>query len=340
MIYYPRQAVWEMTLKCNMNCMHCGSRAGKQRENELTLAECLDVAQQLIHMGLEYITLIGGEIFFKKDWEKVSRKFIDSGVYVNIITNAYNLGNEQFRQLKDSGIKQVAISVDGMENTHNTIRRNSHSFEHILKAMKRLRDEGYYVSVITTLTDLNFNDLEKMYQLFLDNKIEIWQLQLASPMGNASDNIELLIDPAKVTLITKFIKEKNKERKILIVAGDNVGYYDNNEHYIRGDLPEFCTEFQGCQAGKFVVGIDSIGNVKGCESLYSDEFIEGNLRKNSLYEIWNRDGAFAYNRNFTPSMLEGKCKGCDKAEQCTGGCRQLSNFTSGNKYESIYCCYK
>lgn len=64
MKYYPRQAVWEMTLKCNMNCRHCGSRAGKQRENELTLDECLDIAQQLIDMGLEYITLIGGEIFF------------------------------------------------------------------------------------------------------------------------------------------------------------------------------------------------------------------------------------------------------------------------------------
>lgn len=276
------------------------------------------------------------KFFFKNDWEKVSRKFVNGGVYVNIITNAYNLGDEQFRQLKDSGIKQVAISVDGMENAHNTTRRNPHSFEHIQKAMKRFRDEGYFVSVVTTLTDLNFNDLKKMYQLFLDNKVEIWQLQLASPMGNASDNLELLIDPVKVPLITKFIKEKNKERKILIVAGDNVGYYDNNEHYIRGDL----TEFQGCQAGKFVVGIDSIGNVKGCESLYSDEFIEGNLRKNSLYEIWNRDGAFAYNRNFKPSMLEGKCKGCNKADPCAGGCRQLSNFTSGNKFKSIYCCYK
>ena len=32
--YYPRQAVWEMTLRCNMNCMHCGSRAGKARQDE------------------------------------------------------------------------------------------------------------------------------------------------------------------------------------------------------------------------------------------------------------------------------------------------------------------
>ena len=85
MKYYPRQAVWETTLKCNMNCMHCGSRAGKARENELTIEECLNIAQQLIDMGLEQITLIGGEIFLKEDWDKISRKFVDNGVKVNIL---------------------------------------------------------------------------------------------------------------------------------------------------------------------------------------------------------------------------------------------------------------
>lgn len=36
MEYYPRQAVWEMTLKCNMNCMHCGSKAGTKQRQELS----------------------------------------------------------------------------------------------------------------------------------------------------------------------------------------------------------------------------------------------------------------------------------------------------------------
>lgn len=339
MNYYPRQAVWEMSLKCNMNCMHCGSRAGKPRENELSLEECLDIAQQLIDMKLELITLIGGEIFLKDGWEQVARKFVDNGVYTNIITNAYNLSDKHYDQLKRSGINQVAISIDGMEEVHNTIRRNSHSFEHVLKALDRLREEGYYTEAITTLTDLNFSNLEDMYNLFVNKGVEIWQIQLASPMGNASENLKLLLEPKKVPLITKFIRDKNKEGKILVVAGDSLGYYDENEHYIRGVDSNTKPEFYGCQAGKFVVGIDSIGNVKGCESLQSDDFIEGNLRERSLYDIWNDENAFAYNRKMTPSMLAGKCASCDRAEICAGGCRQLSNFTSGNKYESVYCCY-
>lgn len=340
MKYYPRQAVWETTLKCNMNCMHCGSRAGKARENELTIEECLNIAQQLIDMGLEQITLIGGEIFLKEDWDKISRKFVDNGVKVNIITNGFNLNDEQFRQIKDSGICQVYFSVDGLEKTHNTIRRNPASFEHVLKAMKRLREENMPIGVVTTVTDLNIDELEDMYKLFLDNKVASWQIQIASPMGNARDNKNLLISPNRMSYLTKFVRDKAQERKIYTVAGDCIGYYDENEYYIRGCEPEEEVKWMGCGAGKYVIGIDSVGNVKGCESLQDDSFIEGNLRKNTLKEIWNRKGAFAYNRDFTPDMLAGKCKGCDMGPICESGCRQMSYFTTDNKYENIYCNYR
>ncbi len=333
--YYPRQAVWEMTLKCNMNCMHCGSKAGTAREKELSTEECLNIADQLIDMNCKFITLIGGEIFLKKDWEKVARRFIDNGVYTNIITNGYNLGDEQYRQLEESGIKQVGISIDGMEAVHNKIRRNPNSFEHVLSTLEKLREKGYHTEAITTLSDLNFDCLEDMYKLFLDKGVEIWQLQIVSPMGNAKNNREVLLSQDKVPQITRFIKEKNDENKMLLVAGDNIGYFDENEKYIRGGAD--C--FAGCKAGMYVIGLDSIGRVRGCESLQADEFIEGSLRQNTLEEIWNRDGAFSYNRNFSEDKLSGKCKNCDKAYLCRGGCRQLSNFTSGNKYESLYCCY-
>ena len=98
--YYPKYATWEMTLRCNMNCLHCGSKAGKPRENELTEPECLNIADQLIRMGNEHITLIGGEIFLVPHWYKVAKRFADAKVDVNIITNGFNVRDQQILELK------------------------------------------------------------------------------------------------------------------------------------------------------------------------------------------------------------------------------------------------
>ena len=39
----PIYAVWEITLRCDLACRHCGSRAGRARPDELTTAEALDL---------------------------------------------------------------------------------------------------------------------------------------------------------------------------------------------------------------------------------------------------------------------------------------------------------
>src|SRR4051794_27878850 len=45
--YRPIYAVWEITLACDLACRHCGSRAGKERPDELTTAEALDLVEQI-----------------------------------------------------------------------------------------------------------------------------------------------------------------------------------------------------------------------------------------------------------------------------------------------------
>lgn len=338
MKYYPSIAVLEMSLLCNMKCKHCGSRAGIPRKNELTIEEWLGVAQQLIDMGTEMVSLIGGEILLIKDWDVVARKFVDAGIETCIITNAYQVNDEEVKKIKDANIASVSISLDGFGKTHNNIRGREKSFEKTVKAFERFRSENIKFSVITTLLDSNYHDLEAMYEIILEKGAFCWKLQLASPMGNASEQINFLIDPKKVPMIINFIKEKKKLGKLRIEAGDNLCYKENCTFEESYHSTKHGGWF-GCMAGLLTIGIDSVGNVRGCESLYSDKFIEGNIRNESLHDIWNKKGAFSYNRDFRPEMLKGKCKLCDKSLWCAGGCRQLSYFTSGSCHESIYCNY-
>ena len=336
--YRPEFCVWELTLKCNMRCRHCGSMAGKARENELTVDECLNVAKQLVDLGCKQVTLIGGEVFLYDGWEKISRKLSENGLDVNLITNGFVLGDEQIAQIKHARLVNVGISLDGMKDNHNNIRNVNTSFEKVMEAFDVLNREGIPVAVVTSLIDRNFEDLWPMYDLLVEKGIQLWQIQIINPMGNMADKKGFLLDPSKVSLVTRFIREKRNEQKIMIYAGDNIGYFDENELYLRSQ-PGMKYEWFGCQAGLRVVGIDSIGNVKGCESLYSDEFVEGNLRKESLSEIWYKEGNFAYNRSFDIGMLTGSCKGCDKGAICRGGCRGACYFTTDSKFENPYCCY-
>ncbi len=336
--YTPEKCVWELTLKCNLQCTHCGSIAGNARKNELSVDECLNIADQLLDLGCKRVTLIGGEITLYKGWEKIARKLSEGGAVVNIITNAYILGDEQIDQIEYARLNNVGISVDGMEENHNKIRNSKKSFGRVLQAFELLRRSEISIAVVTCILNSNVADLEPMYDLLVENRISVWQLQIATPMGNMAKLNELLLNPSKLSIITDFIKNRRKEHRIAIYAADNIGYYDENEPYLRS-LPGAISAWNGCQAGLKIVGIDSVGNVKGCISLYSNDFIEGNLREEPLEDIWSKEGNFAYNRQFDVSMLTGDCRRCDKGQICHGGCRAMCYFKTGLLFENNYCDY-
>lgn len=335
--YVPEYAVWELTLRCNMKCLHCGSSAGKARANELTVDECLRVANDLLILGCRQITFIGGEIFLYKGWEQVARRMSGGGAKVNIITNASLMDVDAIARIKEAKLSNVGISLDGMEKNHDRIRRNG-SFKKVLASFEMLRQAEIPIAVVTSLVAFNVLDLDDMYDLLVANGVTIWQIQIATGMGNMAGKEAYLLDPEKVGHITRLIREKRRSGALRICAGDDIGYFDENEPYIRS-RPGTIAVWNGCQAGIRGVGIDSVGNVKGCESIYSDKFIEGNLRKESLEQIWSKEGNFAYNRNFDVSMLSGACAGCDKGSICRGGCRGSSYFNSGSLFENRYCSY-
>ena len=320
-----------------MRCKHCGSKAGKTRKGELKLSECLQyVAPQLVNLGCKHVTLIGGEVFLKKGWEQVARLLSDHGVNVNIITNGYVFGDRQIEQIRHAQLTNVGVSLDGIGSTHNYIRNVHDAFEKVDDTLTLLRMRDIRIAVITTLTDQNFSELEEIYNYVIKKGVRKWQIQLANPMGNMADNKNMLISPDNIPLLTQFIREKRAENRIQIYTGDNIGYFDENENYIREDG----CRWYGCQAGLSVIGIDSVGNVRGCESLQSDTFIEGNVRTEMLKDIWNKEGNFAYNREFSATMLSGNCDGCDKGEICRGGCRGSCFFNTKNNFENAYCRYR
>ncbi|MCC8150439.1 MAG: radical SAM protein [Lachnospiraceae bacterium] len=327
-----QNCVWEITLACCFSCVHCGSGGGKARTGELTTKECLDVAGQLADLGCRRVSLIGGEVFMRADWARIVRALTDRGILTAIITNGFLFTDKVVSQLKRVNVESVAVSLDGPEQLHDQYRQKG-SFARALSAIRVLTEQDIPVSVITTLNAGNVTRLEEMYGILQEFPIFAWQLQACSPMGNAGNGaVDFRFEQAEVI---RFIADHREEAPFRMIAADNIGYYTKEEKILRGSRGRSC--FHGCSAGLTSVGIDSVGNVRGCESMYSDRFTEGNLRKMSLREIWESPDAFSYNRKFQAEMLTGACAACAFGKYCAGGCRSYNYFVHGKLYESPGC---
>lgn len=333
MKYKLTRCVWEITLACCFNCRYCGSRAGRARESELTTSECLRVADELIELGCKRVSVIGGEVFMRRDWKDIVMRLTSGGIDVNIITNGFLFNEKIINDLKDSGIESVSVSLDGAREIHDKFRQSG-SFNRALSAVETLTGAGIPTSIITTLHRENAQKLENMLEILKKYDIFAWQLQACSPMGNASDGeLDYRFDFRKVM---EFIDKNADSVPFSIGMSDNIGYFTEADGRLRGSRSGRAF-FRGCLAGISAIGIDSAGNVRGCESMYDERFIEGNLRERSLKSIWNDPDNFAYNRKFTKELLTGKCSECPFGEYCAGGCRSYNYFVHGKLYESPYC---
>jgi radical SAM protein with 4Fe4S-binding SPASM domain len=343
--YFPRLAVWELTLACNLNCRHCGSRAGKARDDELTTEEALQLCADLAALKCRYLTLGGGEPLARSDWPQLAEKLVGLGVNVNMVSNGRAWDHNTTLTAKRVGLESVAFSVDGLEETHEYIRRVKGHWRHIFDVIEDCKKEGLTASVITTVNRRNLHELEALRDILTERGVARWQIQLGIPSGNMADYPDLVISPEDVLDMVPLVAKLCRERKgPKVYPGHNVGYFGEPEEDLR-DKGEAIPFWIGCNAGCSVIGIESNGNIKGCLSLPSamnnvDAFVEGNIRQQPLAEIWNRPGAFSYNRDFSIEKMQGFCRTCDYAEICRGGCAWTAFSHTGSRLDNPYCYYR
>ena len=98
--------------------------------------------------------------------------------------------------------------------------------------------------------------------------------------------------------------------------------------------------WDGCNAGTRGFGILQNGDILGCTSIRSKEFIEGNIKERPLREIWEDENNFLWRRQMTKDKLSGACKNCVYGSKCLGGCPNTRLTMNGDIYsENQYCAY-
>ncbi|MBU1238740.1 radical SAM protein, partial [Myxococcota bacterium] len=343
--YFPKTAVWELTLGCNLQCRHCGSRAGQARSDELSDDEMFALADELTDLGLERITLSGGEPTLHPRWADLGAYLVKQGVRVNMISNGLTWTPEKAKLALDAGFRSVAFSVDGFEESHDFIRGRKGSYEKVLEAFVSSRSVGLPISAVTTIYRNNLKELEPLKLFLAKEGVASWQLQIGNPAGNMRDNRELTLVPEDLLEIVPLLAAMRQEGgEPAMFIGDNIGYFGPHEEALRGTGKEI-DFWLGCRAGMQVIGIESNGAIKGCLSLPSalnkeDRFQEGNVREKSLTDIWCNPDGFSYSRSHTPDRLSGFCRTCTYNEICRGGCLWTAFSHSGDTFDNPFCYYR
>jgi radical SAM protein with 4Fe4S-binding SPASM domain len=346
----PIYAVWELTMKCDQPCQHCGSRAGHARDAELTTQEVLEVAQSLADLGCREVALIGGEAYLRTDLYEIVGFLASRGLRVGVQTGGRALTLERALRLREAGLTGLGVSVDGPAPVHDLLRGNAGSHEAALRALDAGREAGLVVSSNTQVNRLNYRLLRETCAELRAHGIEAWQVQLTVPMGRAADRPEWIIEPWTVVEVVDTLAAIQREavaahadagRPVFnVFVGNNIGYYGPHELTLRSRPGGRESHWSGCRAGINVIGIESDGTVKACPSLPTAPYVGGNVRALSLPQIWEHGEAIRFARDRTVDELWGFCQSCYYADVCRGGCSWTAHCTLGRRGNNPFCYHR
>lgn len=338
----PVDCVWEVTMGCNMRCMHCGSSCQAPLDGELSTEEALALIKQMKEVGLKSITLSGGEPTTRKDIFELAKALSESGVLVSMISNGWLITEDMIEKAIEAGITNISLSLDGLEHTHDLIRKKR-AFAQVIHTLDLLRRKGLPSGVITTVNKLNLEELPEIWSLLKRIHVDIWQVQIALPMGNLTDNKDkMMLEPKDLNRIIEQLHSfmmNSSEDEPKIYLGDNIGYYNLQEVEIRAkQTDEETAIWPGCGAGKSGFGVLHNGDIVPCTSIREKEYIEGNIKDRTLMDMWKN--GFKKFRNFSSEDLDGLCSDCMYSEICRGGCTNSRYCVQGNiNSENTYCLY-
>lgn len=176
----PEWLVLGVNNVCNLHCKMCD--VGTQN-NETVFSQNL-VGTHPLNMPLELFKRIVDEAALYFPSVKLGYAFTEPLMYpylieslhyakannleTHITTNALKLP-QLAEQICEAGLKEIYISLDGTEETHNEIRGHKLSFQRAIEGIEKLviRKDAPRISIFCTITQWNFSELKLFTDYFL-----------------------------------------------------------------------------------------------------------------------------------------------------------------------------
>lgn len=325
-----RTLFWECTLRCNLNCRHCGSDCRAEATvPDMPLEDFLRVIDEQITPHVDphkvMVVISGGEVLVRKDLERAGLELYRRGYPWGIVTNALALTPERFESLLRAGLHSISVSFDGFEEQHNYIRRNPHSYERALAALRMIAADGTVAyDAVTCVTGALVPRLEEMKELLIANGIKHWRIFTIFPVGRAADDPTLRLTDEQFREVMEFIRRTRREGRI------DLSYAC--EGFLGGYETEVRDSFYYCSAGVTTASIRVDGALSGCTSIRSN-FNQGNIYRDNFWEVWSNRYEPFRNREWA---RRDECGDCRMFRYCQGGGMHLRD----EEGKLLMCHYK
>lgn len=320
---------WECTLRCNLNCLHCGSDCKKEPSvKDMPMEDfiaAIDDIIEIVEPNKTMIVFTGGEPLLRKDLETCGKQLHDRGFPWGIVSNGLQMTPSRLQSLLQAGMRAITISLDGLENSHNWLRGNPHSFKNAVKTIGLLaQTPDLKFDVVTCVNGKNFEELSTIKKLLLSYRVKEWRLFTIFPIGRAKEHENLQLSPLQFKQLFDFIATERKKRGMLINYGCE-GFLGNYEGEVRNNL-------FFCRAGVNVASVLVDGSISACPNL-RDNFIQGNIYTDRFRDVWENRYEIYRNRDW---LKTGECEHCKMFRYCDGSGLHLRNEKNG---ELLFCHY-
>ena len=309
-----RQLFFELTLRCNAACFHCGSRCTPQSPDGLPAEEYLRVLDQVKERygnKMTQVCLTGGEPLLYKDFFTLAREIHERGFRWGMTSNGTLISRDTARRLRETGMGTISISVDGLPETHDRLRGMPGGFERTMAGVRNLIEEGGFhaIQVTTVINHQNIDELDALFDYFAEVDIDSWRVIGLEPIGRALEHPDLLLTPEDQRRLFTFIREKRV---------DDFPVTYGCSHYLGLEWEREVRDWYFlCNAGIYVAGILSNGDISACLDIERrPETIQGNIGTDDFIDVWE-NGFEIFRRPL--SERSKTCRNCTAKEYCAGG---------------------
>ncbi|MDI6736783.1 MAG: radical SAM protein [bacterium] len=304
---------WELTRRCNLSCVHCRASAVTNEscldfdQEELTTDEAFLLIDEIAKVSRPILILTGGEPLLRQDIFKIASYGVTKGFRVVMATNGTLIDEEIAKQIKDSGIKRISISLDGADSkTHNEFRQVTGAFEGALNGIKWAKISGLEFQINTTITRQNHTQIDDIIALADKLGAVVCDFFFLVPTGRAKEMEGQELKPGEYEEVLTRLDKKSREVPIKIKT-------TCAPHYSR--IRHDSSTTKGCLAGTSFCFISYQADVFPCGYL---DVNCGNIRNQAFQDIWANSQVFNNLRDL--SKYKGKCAKCEYLKVC-GGCR-------------------